>query len=856
MLRTIPKLCSALLIFTIIPCFSQNEGLTPYKNSKLTVEVRVKDLVSQMTLEEKVSQMMNHSLAIPRLDIPEYDWWNEALHGVARADLATVFPQAIGLAATWDPELIQEMAGVISLEARAKYIKAQADQEYGRYKGLTMWSPNINIFRDPRWGRGHETYGEDPFLTAEMGKAFVRGLQGEDETYLMAVSTPKHFAVHSGPEPLRHEFDAVTSERDLYDTYLPAFKATIIEAGAYSVMCAYNSYLGVPCCGSELLLTDILREEWGFEGYVVSDCNAIRDISENHKYVSTGAEGAALAVKSGCDLNCGSYYKYLVEAVEKGFITEDEIDVAVRRLFTARFKLGFFDDNPDHPYNRVPYSVVDAPEHRVKSLEVARSSMVLLKNSDHTLPLSKEIRTLAVIGPNADSYGVLIGNYHGTPSMYYTALDGIKRAVSDETLVYYEPGCNLLEVDKPALRKIESQYLSFEGKNGLLAEYFDNKDLQGIPFFRRIDDDVDYNWIKNRIPGLDDEQFSVRWTGKIKPPLTGEYTIGLEADDGFRLFINDREVINNWENRKDREKSAQITLNVGEQYDVRIEYFQSTYLSACKMSWALPGKTSRERALELAAKSDAVVFVGGISPDMEGETGDKSNIDFPEVQRSLLRAISAVNSRTILVLNNGSALAVNWEKENIPAILEAWYPGEEGGTAIADVLFGDYNPSGRLPVTFYKSEQDLPPFDNYFMEGRTYRYFNKEPLFPFGFGLSYTTFDYTDLKIDDESIRRGDCTTVSFILKNSGSRAGNELAQLYVKDMKSSELRPLKDLKGIRKIHLQPGEEQEVNFTIDQSMLGFTDIRTKEWIVEPGLFEIQVGGSSDLFISTLLRVKK
>ena len=855
MKKSIEKVSFAVLLVVMLPCYAQQDAGSPYKNSKLSIEERVSDLVLRMTLEEKVSQMMNHSVAIPRLDIPEYDWWNEALHGVARADLATVFPQAIGLAATWDPELIKEMAGIIALEARAKYIKAQADEEYGRYKGLTMWSPNINIFRDPRWGRGHETYGEDPYLTAEMGKAFVKGLQGEDDTYLMCVSTPKHFAVHSGPEHLRHEFDAVTSERDLYDTYLPAFKATIMEAGAYSVMCAYNSYLGVPCCGSKLLLTDILRDEWGFKGYVVSDCNAIRDISENHKYVSSGAEGAALAVKAGCDLNCGSYYKYLLEAVEKGFITEEEIDIAVQRLFTARFKLGFFDDNPEHPYNKIPYAVVDAPEHRVKALELARSSMVLLKNSKRTLPLSKDIRTLAVIGPNADSYDVLVANYHGTPSMYYTALDGIRRAVSDETLVYYEPGCDLQAEDRTALRKIESKYLSFEGKRGLLAEYFDNKDLHGAPFYRRIDEDIDYNWIKDRIPGLDDENFSVRWTGKIQAPESGEYIIGLEADDGFRLFINQEEVINNWENREGSEKSVKITLKAGEAYDLSVEYFQATYLSACKMSWALPGKTPRERALDLAAKADAVVFVGGISPEMEGETGDKSNIEFPEVQRSLLRAISEVNSNIILVLNNGSALAINWEKENIPAILEAWYPGEEGGTAIADILFGEYNPSGRLPLTFYKSEEDLPPFENYFMDGRTYRYFSKEPLFPFGFGLSYTSFDYHDLKVADESISKGDCTEVSVILKNSGNRPGNEVVQLYVKDMKSSVVRPLKDLKGTRKVYLQEGEEQEVRFTIDQAMLGFTDTDTKEWIVEPGLFEIQVGGSSDAYISTSLNVR-
>jgi len=844
----------AILMLLSSLCYAQ-DIIERYKDPSLPVDERVNDLVSRMTLNEKISQMMNHAVAIPRLGIPEYDWWNEALHGVARADLATVFPQAIGLAATWDPGLIEEMALIIGYEARAKYIKAQADNEYGRYKGLTMWSPNINIFRDPRWGRGHETYGEDPFLTAEIAKAFVRGLQGDDDKYLLTVSTPKHFAIHSGPEALRHEFDAVTSERDLYDTYLPAFKATITEAGAYSVMCAYNSYLGVPCCGSELLLTDILRDEWGFRGYVVSDCNAIRDISENHRYVASGAEAAAVAVKAGCDLNCGSFYQYLTEAVEKGFITEDEIDVAVKRLFTARFKLGLFDDNGDHPYNNVPYSFVDSPENRVKALEIARKSMVLLKNENSTLPLSKKIKKLAVIGPNADEYGVLIGNYHGTPSMYYTALDGIKNAVSDETIVYYEPGCDIQSADKPALRKIESDFLSYKGKAGLFTEYFDNKDLEGQAFYKRIEPDIDYNWIKNRISGLDDENFSVRWTGSITTPLTGKYIIGLEADDGFRLFIDNKEVINNWEDRRGRIKTAEVFFEAGKDYELRVEYFQSTYLSACKMTWALPGKTPSERAVDVAASCDAVIFVGGISPSMEGETGDKKGIDFPDVQRSLLKELIKVNKNIILVLNNGSALAINWEKVKIPAILEAWYPGEEGGTAIADIIFGDFNPSGRLPVTFYKSENDLPPIEDYFMEGRTYRYFKGEPLFPFGFGLSYSQFGYTDLVLSRFTISGDESTEASVSIINNGKIAGTEVVQLYVRDIESDVVRPIKDLRGIKKIFLLPGEKQTVRFNIDNKILGYTDTETKDWIIEPGIIEIQVGSSSDNYLSTDLLIK-
>ena len=704
-----------------------------YLNQDLPFERRVNDLVGRMTLEEKVSQMKDVAPAIERLGIPEYNWWNEALHGVARSGLATSFPQAIGLAATWDDSLIFQMATVISDEARAKhheYVRAGSRQPY---QGLTFWSPNINLFRDPRWGRGQETYGEDPFLTGRLAVQFIRGMQGDDPKYLKTVATVKHFAVHSGPEPERHSFDAVVSERDLRESYLPHFAAGIREGGAYSLMCAYNRVEGKAACGSDMLLEVILRGEWGFSGYVVSDCGAIDDIYLRHTVVATGAEAAALAVKTGTDLECGRVYTNLVDAVKQGLITEQEIDTAVKRLFLARFKLGMFDSPDRVRWAQIAYGVLDRPTHRELARRVARESIVLLKNAGGVLPLRKDLATLAVLGPNADQWRMLLGNYNGMPADPVSPLRGIREAVGRGTRVLYARGADLAD--------------------------------------------------------------------------------GFPGTDGP----------------------------------------------------SVPAETLAVEAVKAARQADAVVLFLGLTARLEGEEmrvelegfrgGDRTRIDLPAAQERLLERIVAVGKPTVLVLLNGSALAVSWAQQHVPAIVEAWYPGQAGGTAIADVLFGDYNPGGRLPVTFYKSVDDLPPFDDYRMEGRTYRFFKGTPLYPFGYGLSYTSFAYKQLRTSAGTLRADDTLTVRVDVTNTGQREGDEVVQLYVRHLGSRVTRPREDLRGYRRVTLRPGETRTVQFPLVAASLAYWNPDSHRWVVEDEPVEIAVASSSaDLRLRRTVRV--
>ncbi len=825
----------------------------PYQDECLTIDERVDDLISRMTLKEKVSQMMNNAPAIPRLDIPEYEWWNECLHGVARAGEATVFPQAIGLAATWDPELIYTAACAISDEARAKHHEALRNDQRNRYQGLTYWTPNINIFRDPRWGRGQETYGEDPYLTARMGVSFVKGLQGDDPEYLKLVATPKHFAVHSGPEPERHFFDAAVNERDFYDTYLPAFEACIKEANAWSVMGAYNRTNCEPCCASPRLLTDILRNDWGFQGYVVSDCNAIRDVHDYHNFTDSKEEAAAVSVLAGCDLNCGFRYSYLEGAVEQGLITEEEIDVSLKRLFIARFKLGMFDAPDEVPYADIPMSVVSSEKHRTLALETTRKSMVLLKNEQETLPLSKKVKSIAVVGPNANNLEVLLGNYNGFPLRYMTPLQGVSTKVSAQTQVYYEAGCELIDTTS-AFSLIPASNLTYQGKAGLMAQYFNNPDLSGQPILGRLEKGINSNWQANPVKGLTMDAFSARWEGQITVEVSGTYELGLQASGGFQLMVDNKMLIDNLENPKQKSLTRELFLKKGNAYNIRVDFKHQGVPSKLQLIWRTPNKSSWDRALEIAQKSEVVLFVGGISPGVEGEQmrvpypgfdgGDKTDIELPAVQKKLIKALHATGKPVVLVLLNGSALAVNWENDNLPAILEAWYPGERGGEAIADVLFGDYNPSGRLPVTFYKSVKDLAPFVNYSMKGRTYRYFEGETLYPFGFGLSYSTFEYANIQLSEGQIAAADSVVVSVEVTNAGPHPGEEVVQLYVKDVESSVVRPLKSLRGIRRIALNPGESKEVSFMVKPEDLSFFNTQTRKNVVEPGVFEIGIGRSS------------
>jgi beta-glucosidase len=831
----------------------------PYKDPSLPIDKRVDDLVSRMTLAEKVSQMMNAAPAIARLDIPEYEWWNEGLHGVARAGYATVFPQAIGLAATWDTDLMHQIADVISTEARAKHNEFVRNNERGRYKGLTFWSPNINIFRDPRWGRGQETYGEDPYLTARLGVEFVKGLQGTDPHYLKVVATPKHYAVHSGPEPERHSFDAKVYERDLRETYLPAFRATVMEGQAASVMCAYNRTDTEPCCANNRLMMDILRKEWGFNGYVVSDCGAISDIWKGHQFVKSEEAASAVAVKAGTDLACGREYASLVQAVKEGLISEAEIDVSLKRLLTARFRLGMFDPPEMVAYARIPFSENDSPEHRALSLRAARESIVLLKNEHNALPLKKDVKTIAVIGPNADAPEVLLGNYSGRPSKSVTPLAGIRNAVSPGTKVLYALGSTLTG---EAVIPVPAAVLTVGGKGtatGFKGEYFTNQELQGEPADVRTDEQVNFDWGRYKpAPHVGENNFSVRWTGKLTPGESGTYRLGTTADDGVRFYLDGQLLIDAWKTNPTKTVTKEVNLEAGRAYDVRIEYYQYNREAIAKFVWSYPHFADKqiEEAVTAARQSDVAIVVLGLSAALEGEEmtvstegfrgGDRTDISLPKGQEALLKAVSATGKPVVLVLLNGSALAVNWANDKVPAILDTWYPGEEGGTALADVLFGNYNPGGRLPVTFYKSVDQLPPFTDYNMLGRTYRYFKGDPLYPFGFGLSYTKFKYDNLKLSANRINAGDELKITAEVRNIGDTAGDEVVQLYVSDVSAKVPVPIRSLAGVKRLFLKPGEKQNVSFVLTGEQMSIVDDGGKR-LIEPGDFLIGIGGKQPEF---------
>jgi beta-glucosidase len=864
MLKNSARLLAASLALASTTTFSQEPI---YRDTSKSFEERAADLVSRMTLEEKVSQLQNNAAGIPRLDVPPYEWWNEALHGVARAGAATVFPQAIGLAATFDPNLMHEIATVISDEARAKHHDFERRGLRLRYEGLTFWSPNINIFRDPRWGRGQETYGEDPWLTARMGVAFVTGMQGDDPHYVKVDATAKHFAVHSGPEATRHFFDVHPSEQDLYETYLPAFRALVQEAHVDAVMGAYNRVNGESASASPRLLTQILRKDWGFKGYVVSDCDSIDDIFTQHKIVSTAEEASALGIKAGLDLNCGTTYAALGNAVRKGLVTEAQIDVSVRRLMLARMRLGMFDPPSRVKWARIPYKVNQSPEHDRLARRAADASIVLLKN-DGVLPLSRNIGTLAVIGPTADEVMALLGNYYGTPAAPVTLLQGIREAVGAKTKVLYSRGTDLVEgrEEPRAAPMIEPAYLrpgAGASGQGLKGEYFNNRDCTGEPSLTRTDARIGFRWDRgsptddlvaqgqlpaNRAIGSDN--FCVRWTGQLLPPTTGAYEITVGANDGFRLYIDGKLVIDNWElNPRMMSKSATVQLEANKPRDIKLEYFDDVRDAEVRLAWQQPGaKPPFEEALDIANKADAVVFVGGLTGDIEGEEmkvsfpgfagGDRTDLRLPAIQQKLLEELQATGKPVVLVLTAGSAMAVDWARQKLPAIVMAWYPGQRGGNAVADVLFGTTNPSGRLPVTFYKADEKLPAFDDYSMRNRTYRYFEGEPLYPFGHGLSYTKFEYSGLKVD----RSGESINVTVNVKNVGQRAGDEVAQLYVH---SASLRARKELRGVQKLALKPGESKQATFKL-MPVRDFThyDVERKRYVVDAGTYELQVGASS------------
>ena len=843
-------LVAGIVFLSIFSC--QSKYKFPFQNPALSVEKRVDDLVSRMTLEEKVGQVVSDADSVSRLGIPKYNWWNECLHGVARAGNATVFPQSIGMAATWDTALVHKIGNAISDEARAKHHNYKKSGAVQIFQGLTFWSPNINIFRDPRWGRGMETYGEDPYLTGSIGVQFINGLQGNDPKYFKVIATSKHYVVHSGPETGRHSFDAVVTDRDMLETYTPAFRMTVQEANVQSVMCAYNRTNEQVCCGSNHLLTELLRDSMGFKGYIVSDCDAIEDFYTGHKIVNTKPEAAALGVKAGNDLNCGRTYKGLLEAVQKGLISEAEIDVSLKRLMKARFELGMFDPDEMVPYAKIPMSVVESDEHVKIAEEAAKASMVLLKNSNNLLPLDKVVKTLAVIGPNANDVEVMYANYNGYSRNPVTPLEGIKKKLSG-TKVLYARGCNLAE-NLPALEVIPNEMLFTSAdmkEHGLKGEYFANRNFKGQPKMTRVDDKVEFNWWDGTpAEGLADNDFSVHWSGFIKAPKTGEYYIGGEGGHKYRMEFNGEPIIRFFTPDNPSKVYRKKMLEAGKSYPVDIYLTDTCRMASMNLLWQVPGADLKKEALEVAAKADAIVMFMGLSPRLEGEEmdvavkgfkgGDRISLGLPDVQSDLIKTIQALGKPVVLVLLNGSAVSINWEKENIPAILEAWYPGQTTGTAIADILFGDYNPSGRLPVTFYKTADDLPDFSKYDMEGKTYRYFRKEPLFEFGYGLSYTTFTYTNLTVP-QTVCPGTSVKVSVTVTNSGKMDGNEVVQLYISNKTATVPVPIRTLKGFAKVFLKAGESRVVEMTLKPNDFSIIEDSGKR-VIQPGQFLVSMGG--------------
>jgi len=862
-MKRLPNSALEFVILSVLvssTAFSQQQSIDSssmaFRNTNLSIDERVNDLIGRMTLGEKVKQMLYDAPAIKRLAVPEYNWWNEGLHGVARAGRATVFPQSIGLAAAWDTGLMHEIATAISDEARAKHNESLRKGRHGIYEGLTFWSPNINIFRDPRWGRGMETFGEDPHLSGRLAVEFVKGMQGDDPRYLKTIATPKHFAVHSGPDPERHTFNAIVDERDLRDTYLPQFRAAVKEGHAQSVMCAYNRFRGLPCCGSDELLRKILRDEWEFDGYVVSDCWAIMDFYNTHRVVKTAPEAAAMALKAGTDLNCGVTFDSLGVAVKEGLVNEDLVNQAVTRLFRARFRLGMFDPPGSVPYDTIPIAVVENQAHRKLALEAARRSIVLLKNDREILPLRKDLHRIAVIGPNANDADLLLGNYNGIPSHAVTPLEGITRKVGDHAEILYARGCEVAD-NMPTLEPVPASSLSAEnGMAGLKGEYFDNNGLGSRPVLVRNDSVIDFNWWDQPAsPELAVDTFSVRWSGIFTPPAAGKYSVGLTTLGDARLFLDESLAVGIRSSHEVSTKWKDIEFKAGEPHRIRVEYNHSRPYAMVRFVWSKPDPDLHEQAMDAARRADVTVMCLGLSPRLEGEEmdvhvpgfsgGDRVELGLPRTQEELLESVASLGKPIVLVLLNGSALAINWAAEHVHAIIEAWYPGQEGGHAIADVLFGDYNPSGRLPVTFYKSADQLPPFTDYRMTGRTYRYFTGEPLYPFGFGLSYSNFQYSHLRLPD-TIRTGDTVHVEVDVENTGGRVGSEVVELYIITDGATVPVPIRSLQGFQRVLLKPGEKQTVSFAITPRQLSLIDAGNVR-VLEPGEFEVSVGGKQPSF---------
>ncbi len=839
--------------------YAQDATQPAYLNPTLSPQERAADLVQRMTIEEKVTQLTNQSRAIPRLKVPAYNWWSEALHGVASAG-TTEFPEPVGLAATFDTDAIHRMAIAIGIEGRIKHAQFEREGHSIVMEGLDFWAPNINIFRDPRWGRGQETYGEDPFLTARMGVAFVTGMQGEDPKYYRVISTPKHYAVHSGPEPTRHNADVKVSKHDELDTYLPAFRATVTEGKAGSVMCAYNSINEQPACVSEFLLQDQLRGKWNFQGYVVSDCGAIIDIFRGHHFTKTQPEASALAVQRGMDNECLNYadikddrdYRPYLEAYKQGLLKESDIDTALIRLFTARMRLGMFDPPEVGPYSTIDEKELDSPAHREMARVLANESMVLLKN-DGTLPLNKSAMKIAVVGPLADQTRYLLGNYNGRPRHIVSVLDGIKAEFPDAQITSV-PGTQFLRDEGDV---VPASFLTtLEGQPGLTAE-FSTGEMWGpqrtVLAARQMNNlDLQATDIPQEASGK--YPLRVEWTGFLTPTETGDYTIGVRLEAGFAsVHLDGKPVAAAWAGSDDgvRTKVGHVHLEQGKRVFLRAGYGQGISGPVrAQLIWSKYDPRPSPEAIESAKNADIVIAVLGITSELEGEEmpvseegfkgGDRTSIDLPKPEEELLEAVAATGKPVVLVLANGSALAVNWAKEHANAILESWYAGEEGGTAVAQTLSGKNNPAGRLSVTFYTGVDQLPPFEDYAMKGRTYRYFEGKPLYPFGYGLSYTNFSYRGLRLPKKAIKAGDPLAAEVTVTNTGKAEGDEVAQIYL-SFPNVPGAPLRALRGFKRVHLKQGESQKVRFELKDRDLSMVS-EAGEPIIAEGKYSVSIGG--------------
>ena len=852
-------LISIVIVLAVSGLRAQNAAQPAYLNPTLSPQQRAADLVHRMTVQEKVSQLVNQSRAVPRLNVPDYDWWSESLHGVAR-DGTTEFPEPVGLAATFDTDAIHRMAIVIGIEGRASYVRGMRDGHSDIFEGLDFWAPNINIFRDPRWGRGQETYGEDPFLTARMGVAFVTGMQGDDPKYYRVISTPKHYAVHSGPEPTRHAADVNVSKHDEVDTYLPAFRATVTEGKAGSVMCAYNSINGEPACVNKFLLQDQLRGKWGFQGYVVSDCEAVINIFRDHHLTKTQPEASALAVQRGMDNECVDFaklkddhdYRPYLEAYKQGILKESEIDTALVRLFTARMKLGMFDPPEVVPYSTIDEKDLDTPEHRAMARALANESMVLLKN-DGTLPLKPGPLKIALIGPLADQTKYLLGNYNGVPTHTVSVLEGLK-AEFPEAQINFVPGTQFLRNDGDAVPA--SAFTTSKGQPGLKLEFATGEVFGGKPTILATRDVTTVDLKAEDVPQEATGKYPMRaeWNGFLTSTETGDYSIGVRFQAGFaKVVLDGNPVAQGWAGADDagQAKVGHVHLEQGKKVSLKMQYSQAKAAPIrAQLIWSKYDPKPSPEAIAAARAADVVIAVLGITSELEGEEmpvseegfkgGDRTNIDLPKPEEELLEAVAATGKPVVLVLANGSALAVNWAAEHANAILESWYAGEEGGAAIAETLSGKNNPAGRLPVTFYTGVGQLPSFEDYAMKGRTYRYFEGKPLYPFGYGLSYTTFSYSSLSLPKSAIEAGDPFTAEVKVTNTGKREGDEVAQLYLAFPNVAGA-PLRALRGFKRVHLKPGESQTVHFELRDRDLNMVS-EAGEPIVAEGKYSVSIGG--------------